>query len=427
MKTSYSVTVRPGLLQQDKWCVYLIPADQPDFELMDSCGIATREEALLVAEHISDKYPTGIVFEQDITVHDSASQPKGEYEQVTGDEPALSGYLADHFKDILKQINKLRPSKVKFEPKKWITSLLTKPLTLAIIGILVYYFKFDINAPDWLVSVLPGEVTSSSQLIMAIPLLMFISAVIAVFRRRSHSYTMNVLRNYLLTLLFKYHWRLEEIIAPMTKELGKIEHAAFSQLMDKWHGRDPDAYKNMMASDVAQSEQIEQAEQDDTMGTGFRKLYNTLLNNDLERRAHALLFLEREGWYRPTRIQFDPYNFLLAYESRSVQCQVIKQVAKTGGTAADVRKLHFQHASFRTVMYFLGATISIVVMYGLISFALYLGVEEAAQQSSTWLVVAVTSAFFALALPFQSLYRVYLKRQGRPRGFYIWEIGMINT
>jgi hypothetical protein len=425
MKTRFRVVVHPGLLQRDKWGVYLIPVDQPDFELTETCGIATREQAIKSAENISEKYQTNIVFEEGVTVKDSALYPKGEYEQVTADQTVLSGYLVEHFEDMFKQINKLRPSRINFEPKKWLTFLLKSPPTLALIGILVYYFSFDINAPNWLGSILPDKLNSSSQFILAIPLLMSIYAVMTVFRRRSLGYKMNVLRNYLLTLIFKYNWRLEEIIAPFAKEMGKIEHSAFSQIVGRWHDRDPDAFKNIMPGDVERSGQTDEADQNDTIGSELRELYDTLLKNDFERRVHALLFLEKEAWYSPKRIQFDPYNFLASYESRSVQFQVIKQISKTGGTIADVHKLYFQQASFRTVMHYLGATITFVVLYGIIGFALYLGVQEAVQQSLSWIIISGICSFFALTSLFQPFYRVYLKCQGRPRGFYVWEIGSI--
>jgi len=423
MKKRFHVIVRPGLLQQDKWSVYLIPTDQPGLELTYANGIATREEAVTIAEHISENYPAGIVFEKGVTVHDSAPQPKGEYEHVTGDEPTLSGYLEDYLKDTFKQINKLRPSMITIEPKKWLESLLMNPITLAIIGILVYYFDFDINAPKWLEPILPDKLSSTSQLIIAIPLLMFVLEVRSVFRRRSQSYSMNVIRNYLLTLIFKYHWGLDKLLAPARKELGKIEHSAFSQVADKLAAIDPDAYPNLFPGDVVQSEQIGQAEQNDTTDTILRELYFTVLINDFERRVHALLFLEKESWYRPNKIYFHPYLFLVAYESRSVRFQAIKQVAQSGGTLADFAQLYRQHASYRVVMYYLGVMIGSLILYGLIGFALYLSVEEAAQLSSSWLVFAVTCAFFALAIPLQYDYRFLLKGQGRPRGFLIWEIG----
>ncbi len=419
MKERYSVVVRNSILQQSKWGVYLVPIAQPEFELMDSCGYASRDEASSVARNVSKKYRNmRLIIAEDIIVDESPRQPHGAYERVIGDEGTIKGYLETYLKDIFDQIDKLRVSKMKLNPKELLAALVSSPAPLAVIGILVYYFGFEVKAPDWILSVLPTGMTNSSQFIIAIPFLMCISAIHSVFLLGSIGYQMDALRNYLLVLIFKYGWRLEQILEPFVKELGKIEHSAISHFADSLLNHDPDAYRNIMSSG---------GEQGDSKVQEFHDLYKLLLANDFERRVHALLFLEKERWYKPKRISFNPWNFLVAYESRNLQFQIIKNVATRGGTSGDIAAASRQAAAFRTVMYYLGALITFIILYGLIGFALYLGIFEAARLSLNWRVAASVCAFIALAIPFYRFYRVYVKCYGRPRGFYIWEIGPITT
>lgn len=419
MRDRYCVVIRNNLLQRDTWGVYLVPMAQPEFELMDSCGHASRDEAVTAARNVPKKYANmRVIIGEDIVVDESPRQPHGEYERVFGDEGIIKGFLETHIKELFEQVSKLRLSKMKLDPKKILAALVFSPPALAVIGILVYYFGVKIKAPDWLLSVLPTGMTSSSQFIIAIPFLMCISAMQSIFRRRSTGYQMNALRNYLLVLVFKYGWRLEQIVETMAKEFGKIEHSALSHFADRWLDYDPEAFRNIMRFED---------EQDEAKVREFHDLYNVLLANDFERRVHALLFLEKERWYKPAKISFNPWNFLVAYESRNVQFQIIKNAVKRGGTVSDISVAYFQAAAFRTVMHYLGLLIAFVVFFGLMGFALYLGVSEAARQSLNWNVAAVICAFVAMAAPLGSLYRVYVKGHGRPRGFYVWEIGPITV
>jgi hypothetical protein len=418
MKKKFRVVVQPGLIQQEKWGVYILATEQPNFEMLDACGIDTKEKAIEIAEHISEKYPTDLIFDKGVKVIESAPQPKGEFEQITADEETLIGYLEDYLEEMFKQVNQYRPSQIKIDPKEWLKALFTNPFPIALIGILVYFFSFEISAPDWIEPILPDQLTSSAQLILAIPILVLVFTIISVFQRRSISCEMSVLRSYLLALVFKYKWRLMEIAKLFMKVAGKIENSEISQTVGQLHDKDPDAYKNIMPS--------ESESKTPTIIKESRELYETLQKNDFERRVHALLFFEKEARYSPTKIRFNPYNFLLSYESRSLQFQVIKQVLGAGGTVANVSRKYRQRALFETLMYYVGATVTFLVINGLIGFALFLGIREASTLSLVWTLFTGICAFFSLAIPIKNFYQVFLKGQGWPRGFYIWEVGSVN-
>jgi hypothetical protein len=424
MKGRYRVVVRRTLIQQDHWAVYLVPVSRPEFELMESAVFRSLKEAETAAHSVRNKYlsiagfrgkpiKVRICFEEQIQVDESKRQLRGEYERVSKDESTLKGFLENHWKATFKEFGKLRISESQLSPNKWLRALVATPSTAAVLGILAYYSGLVISPPDWLVRILPTGVRSVSQLVIAVSFVAAFSAIKSVFSRRRFGYEMNTLRNYLLALILKHGWHFNQILDPVNRELGKIENAVVSHFADRVLEWDPMSTRNVMRP----IEELDDAEVED-----WRSVYGELMATEFERRVHALLYLEKEHWYRPNRIRFDPYTFVLAYETRNLNFEVIREVMSRGGTNSDFTNTYCQQSAFRAVMRGLGALIGALALYCPIGFALYLGEHESQSLSMSWRLSISTCAIIGLALPLYDLFRVYVSGDGLPTGFRQWEI-----
>jgi hypothetical protein len=321
----YRLLIRPGILKDGTYGVYVIPENNPAVEYQLDAQFASVDEAREMAEEYLKFVDHGVIVVARLVddgklIEEHPSFVNGRF--VT-DQIIIQSDREIHLETLVtelaeeKQAAALKahlkkmvqiPTSFKIAPFAKITE--TTPYLLSIACLIVFGFSLSFTVPKdipLLGDVIGGRTFSPAQTARLFPFVLLASTIYLQIRARAKGLANSAIRDNVLSLALQRGWRRDKfanlLIDTMESEdLGWLRK--ISEWMQSW---DPNTLRQVR-EDAARK-------QVDSSKDVRREVINTgrLLDEDFEARIHALYYMEKEPGYRPWSVIVHPLLLVMTH------------------------------------------------------------------------------------------------------------------